>query len=143
MQRWLLDAGFKWISCRYPAHPNTKPFEEPTQEIIDGIVKAQELAQPFIYPTGLIDVPMSPVSDVNAFRTGRWKLDWFLKAIRGAVEWAIERRAVFDFLGHPSCLYITDPEFRTIELICGLVKSAGPRAALVSLDALAAQAKTA
>ena len=73
-------------------------------------------AQPFVYPDGLVEVPMSPISDIGAFRTGRWRLEWFLKAIRLGVDWAIEHRAVFDFLGHPSCLYVTDPEFRADRL---------------------------
>jgi hypothetical protein len=41
---------------------------------------------------------MSPVSDIVSFRTGRWKLEWFLAALRRAVQWAIDRRAAFDFL---------------------------------------------
>jgi len=44
---------------------------------------------------------------------------------------------VFDFLAHPSVLYPSDPEFKTIELICELVKKAGDRAAIVDLDAIA------
>jgi hypothetical protein len=84
---------------------------------------------------------MSPISDIGAFRNGRWKLEWFLKAIRRGVEWAIDNRAVFDFLGHPSCLYVTDPEFKTVDLICGLVKKAGERAALVDLGTIARRAK--
>ena len=83
---------------------------------------------------------MSPISDITAFRGGRWKLDWFLEAVRLAVEWAIEHGKVFDFLGHPSCLYVTDPKFQAIELICSLVKKAGDRAAFADLDALAARA---
>jgi hypothetical protein len=53
------------------------------------------------------------------------------------VTWAIEHRAVFDFLAHPSCLYVTDPEFKTIELICNLVKQAGDRAKIVDLGTIA------
>ena len=56
-----------------------------------------------------------------------------------ALEWAIDSEAVFDFLGHPSCLYVTDPEFRTIDLVCDLVRKAGSHASLVSLDAIAAR----
>lgn len=85
---------------------------------------------------------MSPISDIGAFRNGRWKLEWFLKAIRLGVEWAIDNRAVFDFLGHPSCLYVTDREFRTIDLICELVKKVGDRAALVNLGTIARRAET-
>ena len=98
-------------------------------------------AQPFAYPTGLVEVPMSPVSDVNAFRTHYWKLDWFLKAIRFAVEEAIKTGGCFDFLAHPSCLLVEDPTFETVKLICSLVKDAGERAAIVDLGTMAARVK--
>ena len=137
LQRLLLDVGFRWVSSKYPRHPMSEPGREPTPSIYDAITAAQVDAQPFIYPTGLVEIPMSAPSDINAFRTGRWKLSWFLEAIRRAVTWAIENRAVFDFLGHPSCLYVTDPQFRAIELICELVHKAGDRAALVDLNTIA------
>ena len=141
VQKMLLDLGFFWVSTKYPAHPNSEPGTEPTSEIFDGIVKAQAAAQPFIYPTGLIEIPMSPISDIGAFRNGRWKLEHFLKATRLSVEWAIEHKAVFDFLSHPAVLSAMDPEFRTIDLICDLVANAGKRAALVNLQAIAGRAK--
>jgi hypothetical protein len=138
----LSDLGFTWVSSKYPAHANSQPREEPDARVYESILKAQTAAQPFVYPKGLIEVPMSPISDIGAFRGGRWKLEWFLKAIRLGVEWAIENRAVFDFLGHPSCLYVTDPEFKAIGLICDLVKKAGDRAALVDLGTIAQRAQT-
>ena len=137
----LIELGFDWVSSLYPPHPNTAAMQEPTAAILEGIVAAQQQAQPFVYPDGLIEIPMSPISDIGAFRTGQWKLDWFLQAIRLSVEWAIENRAVFDFLAHPSCLYVVDPEFKSIELICDLVRKAGDRAAIVDLDTLAKRAK--
>ncbi|HEY0981383.1 polysaccharide deacetylase family protein [Schlesneria sp.] len=137
----LMELGYDWISSLYPPHPNTQPMEEPSTAVLDGIVAAQQNAQPFIYPDGLIEIPMSPISDIGAFRTGRWKLEWFLKAIRLSLEWAIENRAVFDFLAHPSCLYVVDPEFRSIELICDLVRKAGNRAAIVELRTFAERAR--
>ncbi len=140
VQQLLLDLGFAWVSSKYPPHVLGEPGKEPAPELFEGAVKAQHSAQPFVYASGLVEVPMSPVSDISAFRGGRWKLEHFLKAVRLAVEWAIDRRAVFDFLGHPSCLYVTDPEFRTIDLICELVRKAGDRAALVDLCALAQRA---
>src|SRR5262249_44656994 len=106
-----------------------------------GILAAQEQAQPFVYPSGLIEVPMNPISDVGAFRNGRWPLESFLEAIQSAVTWAIEHRAVFDFLAHPSCLGVVDPAFRTIDRIVDLVQAAGDRAALVDLNAVARRAK--
>jgi len=139
VQQMLLDLGFKWVSCKYPAHPYGKPGEAATTEVLDGIVAAQATAQPFTYPTGLIDIPMNPISDIGAFRNARWKLDDFLQAIRLGVSWAIEHRAVFDLLCHPSVLYPNDPEFRVVDLVCDLVEKAGDRAALVDLDTIANQ----
>jgi hypothetical protein len=140
VQRLLGELGFTWVSSKYPAHLVGEAGREPTAAVLDSIVRAQAAAQPFVYPTGLIEVPMSPISDIGAFRNGRWQLPGFLKAVRRGVEWALDNRAVFDFLGHPSCLYVVDPEFKTVDLICGLVKAAGDRAALVDLGTIARRA---
>lgn len=137
VQQMLLDAGFIWVSSQYPAHANTQPMEEPSDTVFDSIVQAQQRAQPFVYPSGLIEVPMSPISDIGAFRSGRWRLEWFLESIRRSVAWAIETRSVFDFLAHPSCLGIVDPEFRSIDLICDMVQAAGDAAELADLDQIA------
>ncbi len=137
LQRMLLDQSFSWVSSLYPAHPTGVPREEPTPDVYEGIVRAQAKAQPFVYPTGLIEIPMSPISDVTAFRSHYWKLAYFLRAIRSAVEWAIETGSVFDFLCHPSCMHVEDPEFETLKLICDLVRQAGDRAELVGLDKIA------
>ncbi|MDA1229263.1 MAG: polysaccharide deacetylase family protein, partial [Planctomycetota bacterium] len=131
LQQMLLDLGFRWVSSLYPAHANTGPEEEPTETVYNSIVAAHARTQPFVYPTGLIEIPMSPISDIGAFRTGQWKLDWFLEAVRRAVVWTIENKSVFDFLAHPSCLGVVDPEFKTIDLICDLVKAAGEAAEIV------------
>jgi len=143
VQQMFLDLGFKWISCKYPSHLyNETPDAAPTKIVFDDIVRAQKEAQPFVYPSGLIDIPMNPISDIGAFRNGKWKLDDFLKAIRLGVEWAIEHGGVYDFLAHPSVLYPKDPEFKAIELICELVKKAGNRAAIVDLDVIAERTKS-
>lgn len=142
IQQMLLDLGFKWVSSLYPPHAVGQPMQEPTAEVFDSIVAAQAKAQPFTYPSGLVEVPMNPISDVGAFRNGRWKLESFLEATRRGVAWAIENRAAFDFLAHPSCLYVTDPKFQTIELICEMVAKAKDRAELVDVATLAARVKT-
>ncbi len=80
---------------------------------------------------------MSPISDIGAFRTGRWKLDWFLESIRRVFAWTVDHRAVFDFLAHPSCLVAVDPEFKAIDLICELVGASKGKAKIVDLDAIA------
>lgn len=137
LQRMLLRLGYKWVSSKYPQHLAAREGESPPAAVFVSIVAAQHQAQPFVYPSGLIELPMSPISDVNAFRSNRWKLADFLKAVRLAVEWAIENGGVFDFLAHPSCLVVEDPKFEAIQLICDLARAAGSRAELTDLDAIA------
>jgi peptidoglycan/xylan/chitin deacetylase (PgdA/CDA1 family) len=137
VQQMLLNLGFTWASSKYPAHESGELGQQPTQHVYDSIVAAQAEAQPLVYPSGLIEVPMSPISDVTAFRSKRWKLDWFLRATELAIDWAIRTGSMFDFLAHPSCLVIEDPRLETIKLICDLVARAGNRAELTSLDAVA------
>ena len=134
VQRMLLDLGFKWVSSRYPKHLATA---DPDESVFADIIRAQPEAQPFVYPTGLIEVPMSPISDVTAFRSFFWKRAEFLRAIREAVEWAIETGSVFDLLCHPSCLVVEDPDCETIRMICDLVRQSGKRARIVGLSEIA------
>lgn len=134
LQKLFQQQGFSWISSQYARHLNSR---KPDARIYDSIVAAQSASQPYRYPTGLIEIPMSPISDIGAFRGGRWKLEWFLEAVRLAVEWAIEHGAVFDFIAHPSCLGVVDPGFKTIDLICRLANEAGDRAELTDLDRIA------
>jgi hypothetical protein len=141
IQEMLLKLGYTWVSCKYPAHPIADTSgKRPDAKVMAGILAAQEQAQPFIYPSSLIEIPISPISDIGAFRNGRWPLESFLEATRAGVTWAIQHRAVFDFLAHPSCLGVVDPSFRTSDLIVDLVQAAGDRAALVDLNALARRA---
>jgi peptidoglycan/xylan/chitin deacetylase (PgdA/CDA1 family) len=139
VRRRLRELGFTWVSSKYPSHPAPEPGREPSEFFLGAIVRAQADAQPFAYPDGLVEVPMSPVSDIVAFRTGRWKLEWFLRAVRRAVDAVIDARTTFDFLGHPSCLYVVDPEFRTIDLIIDRVRASNDRAILVGLTAHASR----
>jgi len=137
LQNLLRDLGFTWASTKYPAHPVGTPKTEPTEEIYAGIVQAQRQAQPFVYPSGLVEIPMSPISDVNAFRSHFWQREWFLRAVDDAISWAISEKAVFDFLAHPSCMVVEDPNFETFHLIGKRVREAGEKATLVDLDTIA------
>lgn len=137
IQKMLRELGFGWCSAKYPAHQAAKPGEEPDAALVASVVRAQAEAQPFRYPGGLVEIPMSPISDIGAFRTGRWKLDWFLRVTRAVVEHCIEHGLVFDFLAHPSCLGVVDPECRTVEMICDLVTKHRERAELVNLETVA------
>jgi len=141
LQAMLLGQGFQWISSLYPAHPNTMGVP-PDEAVLAGIVAAQEDAQPFVYPSGLVEVPMSPISDVGAFRNGRWPLDSFIEAVRRGVMWAIENEGVYDFLAHPSCLGVVDPQLKTIDTICRVVDAHRGRAELTTLDKIAKSVRT-
>jgi len=141
VQAMLLKLGYKWVSSLYAPHsvgePGREPGREPGDAVYAEIVKAQEKAQPFRYPSGLVEVPMSAPSDITVFRGGRWELEWFLRGLRAGVGWALEHAGVFDFLGHPSCLLVKDPEFKAIGLILDAVRASGGRAELVTLDGVA------
>tara|TARA_Y100001934_G_scaffold112849_1_gene138103 strand:- start:4052 stop:5038 length:987 start_codon:yes stop_codon:yes gene_type:complete len=135
LQDMFKQLGFKWISSKYARHLNGP---KPDTKIYESIVAAQRESQPFRYSNGLLEIPMSPISDIGAFRNGRWKLEWFLEAVHLSIEWAVANRAVFDFLAHPSCLGVVDPEFKTIDLICKMVRDAGNKAELTDLHRIAA-----
>jgi peptidoglycan/xylan/chitin deacetylase (PgdA/CDA1 family) len=137
LQAMVRKLGYAWVSSKYPGHPLGTVGARPDDSVIAAIVAAQAQAQPFVYPNGLVEVPMSPVSDVTALRSGRWPLDYFLQAIRSGVNWAIENHAVFSLLAHPSCLAVADPSFKAIDLIMDSVRVADDRAALVNLDTIA------
>lgn len=142
LQQLLLGLGFPWVSSLYPAHDIVDLHgtgQAPAEKTVESIVAAQAAAQPHRYPTGLVEVPMSPISDIGAFRNGRWKLDDFLAATRRELEWVIANRAVFDFLAHPSCLGVVDPEFRAIDMICDMVEQSAGAAKIVTLDQIAKQ----
>lgn len=137
VQQLLLDSGFRWASTQSPSPSMGSAAMQPTAVIYERIVAAQRAAQPFVYPSGLIEVPMSPVSDVGAFRGGRWKLPWYLEQIRRGLTECIARGWTYDFLCHPSVLYSQDAGFEAIELMCEIVSSSKGRAELVDLNALA------
>lgn len=141
VRQMIREQGFAWVSSDYPLHPVGTEGEPVSEEVFAGIVEAQRLAQPYVYSCGLVEVPMSPVSDVTVMRAARWKREDFQEAVRRGVRWAIENRAVYDFLSHPSCLLVTDPDFQVIDMICDLVQAAGEHASLVDLGTIARRAK--
>ena len=87
-----------------------------------------------------IESTCSPISDIGAFRSGRWQLADFIQALRLALDWTVQHRAVFDFLAHPSCLGVVDPELKTIDFICDFVEASRGQARLADLSELAGRA---
>jgi len=138
LQELMLDLGFDWISCKYPSHKSKRTDTGVADEVYSDIVRAQQYAQPYRYPSGLIEIPMSPISDVTAFRGHYWKLPEFLKAIKLSIDWHIKHKSVFDFLCHPSCLVVEDPKHEALNLMCDLVQGSSNRAEIVNLNEIAA-----
>ncbi|MCA9102286.1 MAG: polysaccharide deacetylase family protein [Planctomycetales bacterium] len=141
LQQMLRNEGFSWVSSKYPQHEYGTAMQPPTEAVHDSIVSASLATQPYVYPTGLVEVPMSPISDVGAFRTNYWKLDDFLESVRRCVSATIDRGLVFDMLMHPSIMYVEDPNFEAVKLVYDLVNDAGDRAEIVGLGTIAAAAQ--
>ncbi len=137
IQHLLLSQGYTWVSSLYPRHPVQPDTGSPQPGELEAIPQSQEAAQPFVYPSGLIELPMNPPSDVSTMRTGRWKLADFQKGVQSGLEWSIEHRKVWCFLSHPSALGVADPNFQVIDSIIETVKGAGARAKLVRLETIA------
>ena len=136
LQDMLLSLGYQWVSSK-AIGVSGLPAENPKQAHFEAIVAAQAKMQPFVYPSGLIEIPCAPMFDNSFFRSRRWKLSEYLKTVEMCVNWAIEHRAVYDWGAHPSIVGVEDPEFRTVELICDLVNASDGNAAIVGLDAIA------
>jgi peptidoglycan/xylan/chitin deacetylase (PgdA/CDA1 family) len=137
LQHMLLAQGYTWVSSLYPRHPVKPDTGAPQPGELEAIPTVQEAAQPFVYPSGLVELPMNPPSDVGTMRTGRWRLADIRKGVQAGLDWCIERGKVWDFLSHPSAIGVADPNFEIIDLIIDAVKRAGPRARLVRLDTIA------
>lgn len=138
LQRWLRQQGYGWVSSLYPRFEAGKEREGPSQRVRSALKSALDESQPFTYPNGLIEIPMSPISDVHAFRSLRWSLPQYLQAIEFAVRSSIENNQVYDFLCHPSCMVVEDPDFAVIKRISQLVAES-PSTKLCTLDEIAAR----
>ena len=143
LQQMLARQGFQWISATSRKTDPGLPGQTPGPDVWKSIAAELPASQPFRYPESrLLDIPMSPISDIQAFRNGRWKLDDFIAVLQRVLDWTIEHGATFDFLAHPSCLGVVDPGLKTIAAICRKVRDANGRAVLASLNDVARSAST-
>ena len=141
LQTMFFELGYSWVSSM--ARPVGVKPDNPDEVDFRAVAQAQQDSQPFVYPSGLVEVPMSPISDVAAFRRKdkKWKIGDFLKMLERSVQWVIDHRAVFDLLTHPSIMYLEDPQFRAYELVCDMVNASSGKAAVVGLDVIARRTK--
>ena len=135
----LLEMGYTWVSSQY-TQPQDLKSSRPTKSNYAGIVRCVKASQPYVYPTGLLEIPLAPITDVNAFRSRRWRLEEFVESVRRSLQWAIEHGGVYDYCFHPSVMCIEDPGFQVVDMLCDEVRKAGKRAALVDLDTVAERA---
>ncbi len=138
LQQLLKELGYTFVVTKYP-RTNIKT---PGEESFAALVKAQADAQPFVYPNGLLELPICPATDIHAIRSSKWPVDDFREATRRCVERAIATGTSFRFTGHPSCLNVVDPNFTVIDTICQTVAKAGDRAAIVGLDTIAEKVRS-
>ena len=139
LQKLMLSLGYEFVTCKYAAVPDL-PLQKLEEQHFRAIEDSVEQHQPFYYPTGLLELPYVPVTDVGAFRGRNWTLDEYVHAIRRSIRRAIELRAVYNWCSHPSVLYVEDPEFRVIEAICEEVKASNGKAMIVDRSTAAARA---
>ena len=136
VQEMFLSLGFKWVSTKYEGIPN-RPHSNPGLDVFQRAAEIQAKHQPYFYPTGLLEIPNSPMSDVSAFRGGDWTVDEFCQAQEAGIQWAIDHGGIYNWTGHPSILYVKDPEFQAIEHMCDVVNKSGGKAAIVGRDVVA------
>jgi hypothetical protein len=131
LQQMLQRLGFQWVSA-------TSRKTSAGADAWTTIAAELPNSQPFRYEeTGLLDIPMSPVSDIQAFRNGRWKLDDFVAILERVIDLTIERGGTFDLLSHPSCIGVVDPQLKTLSMICRKVRESKGRALLTTLNDVA------
>jgi len=136
VQEIFLSLGFKWVSTKYKGIPNL-PRTNPGPDVFERAAEIQAEHQPYFYPTGLLEIPNSPMSDVSAFRSLDWTVDEFCQAQEAGIKWAIDHGGIYNWTGHPSIQYVKDPEFRAIEHMCDVVNESGGKAAIVGRDVVA------
>jgi hypothetical protein len=133
----ILKNGFRWVTGEYDALAYGRPREE--------TVRAAERNQPYVYPEGLVEIPIQGWTDrmwfdmrpevdravLDAWRTAHghqpvpagWRAPW---AIEGALEgWIALNREILDHAyarglmwvpcWHPYTQYLHDPEARILE----------------------------
>ena len=137
LQAMFLELGYRWVSSM--ARSVTVKPQNPDDADFQAVAQAQKESQPFAYPSGLVEIPMSPLGDVASFRRERekWKIGDFLKMLERCLRWTIENHAVFDLLTHPAIMQWEDPKFQAYNLICDIVGGSGGKAAIVGLDTIA------
>lgn len=138
LQQVILSLGYEWISSKY--NGVELPRQKPQPKHFQAVAESLANHQPYYYPTGLLEVPYSPVTDVGAFRSRQWTVDEYCDSLTACIDWAIEHRAVYNWCSHPSVLYVEDPEFRIVETICELVNASAGKALIVDRTAVAARA---
>lgn len=136
VQEMLERLGFDWVGTKH-AGVRVRPLERASEDIFASAVASQEKTQPYIYPSGLVEIPKSALSDIAAFRTGRWGLGDFIEVTRRCAQWAIEHGQVYSFTVHSSVQVVVDPQFKVFEMLLDLVKRADGRVEFATFDQIA------
>ena len=136
VQAMLKRLGFDWAGTKF-SDVRVRPLERASEKLFEAVVASQPTTQPYLYPSGIVEIPKSALPDIQAFRLGRWGLGDFMEANRRAAQWAIENAGVFTFTVHSSVQVSVDPEFKTFEMLCDMVKKSADRVELATPDQVA------
>lgn len=139
VQRIILHNGFKFVSSQADWEICRKTDQEAASQ--------SEYMRPFVYPTGLVEIPITGFMDRHFFEWSRnidpkryesWRikdsvkfpergfkppwtpddaLDQWIKYNKMAFDYAYDNRKIWTPVWHPASHYLHDPKNRTLETI--------------------------
>lgn len=134
VQKMLMEEGFWWVSshyndCIFENHYKPSTFEEFHKVDIDTMTNAFNLSekglQPYRYNNGLVELPLSGITDVVAWRGYGANLGDWLQMISAGVDYAHEHGILFTLTTHPAVLAAIDPFCQTVDVILQRAMSKG------------------
>lgn len=120
VQQVLLDQGFDYCSGQYRLPLRENPTHADRE---DGVRWSVEHLQPYRYPTGLLEVPMTGISDIWAFRNQKISLDEFIALTSHGLRVAAEAGGCYSALMHPQVMAARDPDRQAIRALLDLAGS--------------------
>jgi peptidoglycan/xylan/chitin deacetylase (PgdA/CDA1 family) len=138
LQQLMLSLGYRWVCCKSTGVPRELGAQG-SEQALQAIVAAQKETQPFVYPSGLIEIPRSVPADASLFRAARWSLSSYLEAVRRTLDWTVENRGLYHYVCHPALLSIEDPDMKIMDILCDTVRRHAGQATLADLNQVAAQ----
>lgn len=125
VQKMLQEEGFWWISTHYDDTIQRQDFQVtrdirrkmPLAQLKEAFNKSTSALQPYYYPSGLLEIPLSGITDVVAWRGYGPDLGEWLEMLVSGVDYAHEHGLIFMLTTHPAVLAAIDPECQTVDVV--------------------------